>query len=131
MAILKRKSKKAIASLDNVAEKKLSIFVTIVNGGQAASVIRICERHGVSAQFIEKGEGTAREEIRDILGIDDTSKDVVISFVNQDNIQDIKNELTALFLTSKKTSGIGFSIPLTSIIGVRVYQFLADTVKEA
>lgn len=127
----KIKQSKQLPTLDGVVEKKLSLFVTIVNDGLAESVIKVFEHVGASAQFVQKGNGTAQKEIRDILGIEDNGKEVVLSFIDQDSIKDAKNELVAIFMTSKKGSGIGFAIPLTSIIGVRVYQFLADTIKEA
>ena len=132
MALFSKKKHEAkeLPSLDNVVQKKLSLFVTIVGKGQAQPVLRIFERGGSSAQFIQRGEGTARKEIYNILGIEEIDKDIVFSFISQDKIPDLKNELTAFFMASKKNRGIGFSIPLSSIIGVRVYQFLANTVED-
>ena len=107
--------------------KKLSLFITIVNAGQAAPIIKIFEDAGVSAQIVQRGRGTATRQIMDILGVEDNGKDVVLSFIKQESIPDVKVELNAFFAASKKNKGIGFSVPLTSIIGVKVYQFLADT----
>lgn len=126
----KKRETKELPSLDKIAEKKLSLFVTIVGKGQATPVIRLFERGGSSAQFIQRGEGTAQKEIYNILGIEDIDKDIVFSFISQDKIPDIKTELSAFFMANKKNRGIGFSIPLSSIIGVRVYQFLANTVED-
>lgn len=131
MAIFKKKqTNNELPSLDNVVQKKLMLFVTIVPKGQSKPVTRIFEQGGSSAQFIQRGEGTAQKEIYNILGIEDVEKDIVFSFISEDKIPDIKNELNAFFLVSKKNRGIGFSIPLSSIIGVRVYQFLANTVED-
>lgn len=132
MALFSKKKHEAkeLPSLDNIVQKKLSLFVTIVGKGQAQPVLRIFERGGSSAQFIQRGEGTARKEIYNILGIEEIDKDIVFSFISQDKIPDLKNELTAFFMANKKNRGIGFSIPLSSIIGVRVYQFLANTVED-
>ena len=38
-----------------------------------------------------------------------------------------KKELEAFFKVSKRNRGIGFSIPMTSLIGMKLYQFLVDT----
>ena len=70
-------------------------------------------------------------EIRNILGIEDNEKDVVISFVRKDKVEELKSLLEVFFISSKRNAGISFSIELDSIIGVKVYQFLADTVREA
>jgi len=126
----KKKETKELPSLDNVVSKKLSLYVTIVNKGLASPVMRLFERCGSSAQFVQRGEGTAQKEIYDILGVADTDKDIVLSFISQDKIPDIKDELNAFFIANKKNRGIGFSIALTSIIGVRVYQFLANAVED-
>ncbi|MCQ2792963.1 MAG: hypothetical protein MJ221_00885 [Bacilli bacterium] len=124
------KQEKKTPSIDALIEKKLVLFVSIVNEGQSRPIIKIMEKCGSSAQFIETGEGTARKEIRNILGIEDNNKEIIFSFVTNDRIPEIKNYLDIYFSTRTKNAGIGFSIPLTSIVGVKVYQFLADTIKE-
>ena len=119
-----------LPTLDNVVQKKLLLFVTIVGEGQAPAIIRLFERGGSSAQFVQRGEGTATKEIYNILGIEETGKDIVFSFLAEDKIPEIKKELSAFFVASKRNRGIGFSLPLSSIIGVRVYQFLANVVED-
>ena len=107
--------------------KKLSMFITIVNRGQGNFVIKIFEAEGSNAQFVQHGVGTAQKEIRDILGIEDNSKEVIISLIRNDKIENVKRELEAFFRINKRNRGIGFSIPMTSLIGMKVYQFLTDT----
>ena len=107
--------------------KKLSMFVTIVNRGQGNYVLKLFESEGANAQFVQHGEGTAQKEIRDILGIEDNTKEVILSLISQDKIESAKKELEAFFKVSKRNRGIGFSIPMTSLIGMKLYQFLVDT----
>ena len=133
MAIFKRKKQievKELPTLDNVAQKKLLLFITIVGEGQATAIRRLFERYGCSAQFVERGEGTATKEIYNILGVENIGKDIVFSFISEDKVEDIKKVLEAFFITSKRNRGISFSIRLSSIIGVRVYQFLANTIED-
>lgn len=107
--------------------KKLSMFVTIVNRGQGNYVLKLFESEGANAQFVQHGEGTAQKEIRDILGIEDNTKEIILSLISQDKIESAKKELEAFFKVSKRNRGIGFSIPMTSLIGMKLYQFLVDT----
>lgn len=107
--------------------EKLSIFVTIVNANLADTITKIFQGVGVSAQFVQRGQGTATKQIKDILGIEDNSKDVVFSIIKQSAIPDAKAELEAFFAASKKNKGIGFTIPMTSVTGVTVYKFLTNT----
>ena len=132
MGIFKRKKQEIneLPTLDNVVQKKLSLFVTIVSEGLAPIVIRLFERGGSSAQFVQRGEGTAQKEIYDILGIENNGKDIIFSFLSEDKIDDIKKELAAFFAANRRNKGIGMVIPLSGIIGVRVYQFLANTVED-
>ena len=126
--MLKRKAKK---QLSTTSDEKLMLFISIVSRGLSAPVLKIFQKCYVSGQFVLTGEGTARKEIRNILGIEDNEKDVVISFVRKDKVEELKSLLEVFFISSKRNAGISFSIELDSIIGVKVYQFLADTVREA
>lgn len=107
--------------------KKLSVFITIVNKNQGDAVSKIFQRIGVSAQFIQRGEGTATAQIKDILGIEDNGKDIVISIIKKESIPEAKAEIEAFFAASKHNKGIGFTIPLTSVAGVKIYKFLTNT----
>lgn len=133
MSLFRKKKQievKELPTLDNVVQKKLLLFITIVGEGQSTAIRKLFERYGCSAQFVERGEGTATKEIYNILGVENTGKDVVFSFLAEDKASDIKKELDAFFIASKRNQGISFSIRLSSIIGVRVYQFLANTVED-
>ena len=133
MSLFHRKKQievKELPTLDNVVQKKLLLFITIVGEGQSTAIRKLFERYGCSAQFVERGDGTATKEIYNILGVENTGKDVVFSFLAEDKASDIKKELDAFFVASKRNQGISFSIRLSSIIGVRVYQFLANTVED-
>ena len=127
MAFIK-KSNKTQQPQNNSEQKKLSMFVTIVNKGQGNFVLKLFESEGANAQFVQHGEGTAQKEIRDILGIEDKSKEIIISLIPNDKIASARKELEAFFKVSKRNRGIGFSIPMTSIIGMRIYQFLCDSI---
>lgn len=130
MGLFKKAKKENTEFISNVSKtdiKKLSMFITIVNRGQGNFVLKLFESEGANAQFVQYGEGTAQKEIRDILGIEDNSKEIIISLISQDKIDSAKKELEAFFKVSKRNRGIGFSIPMTSLIGMKFYQFLVDT----
>ena len=114
--------------LDETNLKKISMFITIVNRGQGNYVLKIFEQEGANAQFVQLGEGTAQKEVRDILGLDNNEKEIVISLITNERIETVKSELEAFFKINKRNRGIGFSIPMTSLIGMKVYQFLIDRI---
>ena len=133
MGLFKRKNEKnnsELPSLNNIVQKKLLLFITIVSSGHGSQIIKLFEKIGVSAQFVESGEGTATKEINNLLGIEEVDKDVVFSFVSKDKIPLAREKLSEYFSSNKRNRGIGMAIQLSSIIGVRVYQFLANLVED-
>ena len=112
---------------NNPEYKKLSMFITIVSKGQGNYILKLFESEGSNAQFVQLGEGTAQKEIRNILGIEDNSKEIIISLIPDEKLPNVKRELEAFFKISKRNRGIAFSIPMTSIIGMKIYQYLTDS----
>ena len=106
---------------------KLYVYFTIVNAGVADSVVRVFEEMGCSVSFIQNGTGTASEEVKKILHIQDSRKEVVISIIRESRLEDIEKELAAFFLASKRNKGIAFATKMDAIQGVRLYKFLSQT----
>ena len=107
--------------------KPLLAYIAIVNQGNANAVIEIFRRAGSSASFVKMGKGTASKHVRDILGIEDNSKEIIFSLIPNNKIESAKKELEAFFKINKRNRGVGFSIPMTSLIGMKVYQFLTES----
>jgi hypothetical protein len=131
MAEVKKRKRKTIEKQPKFEEQeglnKLSIYVSIVNSGLANNVVKIMESVGCSASFIQNGEGTATEALKDVLNIVDTKKDVVISIIKNKDLEQVQTEMNAFFLAAKRNRGIGFAIQMNSIVGVRIYKFLSQT----
>ena len=109
--------------------KKLYLYTIIVPRGQGEYILRVLKANRTSVQFLQYGEGTASNAIRGILGIEDTKKDIIYSIVREDAIPDIKKEIDVYFVASKKNRGIAYTVALTSIVGVKMYKFLTQTVR--
>ena len=109
--------------------KKLLFYVVIVNYGQGDNIIKIMKENHSSAQFIQLGEGTASSQIRDVLNIEDNRKEIVYCLIRNDYVKELVKELNAYFLASKKNRGMGFSVELDSIVGVKLYKFFTQTVR--
>lgn len=107
--------------------KKLCLYVTIVNKGQANAVTSLFQRMGSSLQYVEVGNGTANKNVLDILGIEDNAKEIVFAVIKEELVKDAARELQAFFMANKKNKGIGFKVDLTSMIGVKLYRFLTDS----
>jgi len=56
----------------------------------------------------------------------ETDKVVLISFVREDKVNDVLETLKEKFEKIKNGKGIAYTIPMNSIIGVSIYQFLSN-----
>lgn len=106
--------------------KKLKLYVVIVDRGLGTAISYLMQKYSSAVQFISVGNGTAKRQFTDILGIEDNSKDIIFSILQENKISDMVVDLNEFFSSSKKNRGIGFSIKMTSMIGVKLYEFLAD-----
>ena len=109
--------------------KKLVLYTIIVPFGQGDNIVKILKANKSSLQFVQIGNGTATSSIRDILNVEDTRKEIIYSIVREDAVNDIKKEIDVYFVASKKNKGIAYTIPLTSIMGVKMYKFITQTVR--
>ena len=69
--------------------------------------------------------GTAATDLVELLGLN-IHKAVVISVVREDLVDTIMNTLEHKFQTIRNGKGVAFAVPLSSVIGVNMYQFLSD-----
>ena len=71
------------------------------------------------------GMGTARSDVVNMLGLN-IHKAVIFSIVREDKVEPILQCLEDKFATIKNGKGIAFAVPLSSVIGVNLYQFLSN-----
>lgn len=122
--------KKSILSKRKTDKKieKLELMITVLQRGKAEKFMGFLKDFDVTVQTVVLGIGTASSEILSYLGLDETKKEVVLSFVKQDRIKDIY-EFVSPYL-QKKGKGISFTIPLNSMVGVTMYKYLIKQQKE-
>ena len=116
------KSKKQVTS----DIKKVKILITVVNRSKTLFFTDLLEQYEVNMQMVIYGHGTADSEMLSLLGLAESEKAVIISFIREDNISKACEELNEKFDKIKDGKGVAFTIPLKSIIGVSIYQFLSN-----
>ena len=79
----------------------------------------------VNWQMQLQGLGTATSELVDLLGLN-IHKAVILSVVREDLVEPIMHTLEDKFATIKNGKGIAFAVPMGSIIGVNLYQFMSN-----
>ena len=105
--------------------KKLKLLVTVVERPKGEFYLDVISQFDVNYQAVLAGLGTAHSEIVELLGLE-PQKAVILSVVREDLVDDVMNCLEDKFATIRKGKGISFAVPLSSVIGVNLYQFLSD-----
>ncbi len=108
------------------APKKIKILFTICERNKIDFYINALEGYGVNLQTVLYGKGTAPTEIAQLLGMVDAGKGVILSIVNEDIIPKILADYEDKYFKLRDGKGIAFTIPITSVVGVFCYNFLAN-----
>ena len=112
-------------SINESAIKKLKLLFTIVDRAKGEFYLDVISQFNVNCQLVLPGTGTAASELVELLGLN-LQKAGVVSVVREDLVSEIMNTLEDKFSTIKNGKGIAFAVPLSSVIGVNMYQFLSD-----
>ncbi len=112
-------------TIHDSAIKKLKLLVTVVDRNKGEFYLDVISQFEVNCQMVLGGLGTANSEIISLLGLN-IHKAVLFSIVREDRTEEIMNCLDDKFKTIKNGKGIAFCVPLSSVIGVNMYQFLSN-----
>ena len=110
----------------NLAPTKLQLLFTVVDRKKAEFYQDLLQEFEINIQLTLAAEGTANSEMMNLLGLSDNSKSVIISVIREDKAPLALNALEDKFATIKNGKGIAYTVPLTSTVGVAIYQFLAN-----
>ena len=112
-------------TINESAIKKLKLLFTVVARPKSEFYLDVLSQFDVNFQTVLSGRGTANSELLELLGLE-THKAVILSVVREDLVDGIVNCLEDKFRTVRNGKGICFAVPLSSVIGVNLYQFLSD-----
>ena len=112
-------------SVNESAIKKLKLLFTVVDRPKGEFYLDVISQFDVNCQLVMGGLGTATSEVVELLGLE-PHKAVILSVVREDLMDTIMETLEDKFRTIRNGKGIAFAVPLSSVIGVNMYQFLSD-----
>ena len=111
------------------APQKLKLLITIVNREKADFYMDLIQSFDVNMQFRASARGTASTDILHMMGLMESEKAVIFSVIREDMVKPALEALSARFATIKNGKGIAYTVPMTSVIGVAIYQFLSNNRK--
>lgn len=112
-------------TINESAIKKLKLLFTVVDRPKGEFYLDVLSEFEVNCQMVVAGKGTAHTELIAMLGLN-INKAVILSVVREDMVDPIMKCLEEKFETIRNGKGIAFVVPLSSVIGVNMYQFLSN-----
>lgn len=107
--------------------EKLVLLMIIVPHGAADTFEDFLKENNVAMQLFLSGQGTAPQDLRGLLGLDDLRKDIIIAPIKQSQAAMILQYIEMRFQLVPKKKGIAFTVSMTSMIGVALYKFLTNS----
>ena len=104
----------------------LYLMTTIVDRKIVNKYLELYKENELHVTFLTLGAGTAANEILDYLGLDSAEKAVAFSVLEESSWITIKKQLEKKLKIDAPGGGIAFTIPLSSIGGKKVLQFLLE-----
>ena len=115
-------------TINESAIKKLKLLFTVVERPKTEFYLDVLSQFEVNWQMVVGGKGTATSDLVDMLGLN-PHKGVILSVVREDMVDEIIKCLEDKFATIRQGKGISFAVPLSSVIGVNMYQFLSNNLQ--
>ena len=109
-----------------IAPRKLKLLVTVVNREKAEFYTDFIQSFEVNMQFSCSARGTATSDILHMIGVEDSAKGVIFSMVREDKAPAVLRALEERFATIRRGKGIAYTVPLSGMIGVSLYQFFCN-----
>ena len=109
---------------------KLDVIFSVVQRGLGEEVIHVTKSRGVYVNLICPGRGTATSSILEMFGLGATEKDIILSFVKTDETHEVITAISKKMEFDKPGGGIAFAVPVQSIAGIKVLQYLTTASAE-
>ena len=120
------KPRRGAGARSNTAPQKLELLITVINRSKAEFYLDLLQSFEVNLQFSSTANGTAGSERLALMGLQDNEKRMLFSVVRADKVSEILAVLEEKFNTIKNGKGVAWAVPLTNVIGVSTYRFLAN-----
>lgn len=118
--------KKRFPQTESIAPKKLKLLITVVNKNKAEFYMDYLQEFEINMQLSMRARGTADSDLLHYLGLENNEKSVLFSLVREDMAPLAMRGLEEKFRTVRDGKGIAYTVPLSSVAGAAIYQFLTN-----
>ena len=103
---------------------ELSMMVTITTRKHTRKFVQFYEEMNLPVSVITLGIGTASSEILDYFGLDGSEKSVIFHIITDTRWKEVKRQLRLKMSIDIPGIGIAFTVPLSSIGGMKALNYL-------
>ena len=121
-----RVAKNAEKTSSMTAPVKLKLLITVVNREKVEFYTDLLQSFEVNMQMSFAARGTASSDVLQLMGLEDSEKSVIVSIIREDKANEALRALEQRFATIKRGKGIAYTVPLSGMIGVSLYQFFCN-----
>ncbi len=113
---------------NNSSIKKAKLIVTIVDRNKTEFYTDVLSQFEINMQMVLYGNGTANSSTLELLGLNN-EKGIILSVVRTDMIKKVLSTLDEKFKTIRNGKGVACVVPISSVIGLSIYQFMINNRK--
>ena len=106
--------------------EKYSLFCVIVDLGKGSKILEKSKELGATGGTFVLGRGTVKSHLLDILGLNETRKEILMMVIDSKLDDFFHNRLTEIFSFHKPNHGIAFSMPVTNFIRNKDSKYIAS-----
>lgn len=108
------------------APKRLRLLVLILERGAGEKAIQLLSKNRNHFNLSLHGEGTANTAVMDLLGLTDKRRDVVLSVLREEWLEEAMEDVRQSLHLDRPGNGIAFTIPINSVAGMRTLRIIAS-----
>lgn len=93
----------------------IKIMMVIVDRDKGESIVDFLRERNIFFNLILLGKGTASSQWADFMGLGDSKKDIVISAVEAERVNEVLKELDEEFKLHQAGRGVAFTVKIDSV----------------
>lgn len=105
---------------------EINLLMTITKRTMERQLLACYEQNALSTVLCTLARGTATSEILDCLGLELTEKMVTMTVISDETWKNVKRDMEDSLQIDVPGTGIAFLVPVSSVGGKKVFQFLLD-----
>lgn len=107
------------------ALKRIKLLIVIIDRGKGNDVVEILRESGVTYNLVSPAFCAAGSEIMDCLGLTNPERDMVLSVITEEKVDDVLKKILYKLDLDKPGNGFALTIPITGVSGPLALRYIS------